>query len=160
MARYAHTADAKGKTKGDRMRAIAHVLIGTCLVAVTAMATETGSLTGHFEGTGRACYGTLAIKAKTISWQTTFSQCKAAPFELIEQDRKNGKIRLAYRLKARTPGCRYSILTLTHAGPASETGWEATGYGSRQSYEADKSSSYKANAADMMSCPLIRAQDN
>lgn len=141
------------------MRTVAYASIGTCLVVATAMAAEPRPFTGRFEGTGRACYGTLAIKAKTIAWKTIFSQCKTTPFELIEQNRQDGQIRLTYRLKTIAPSCRFSILTLTHAGPSPQSGWEATGYGSRQSYESDKSRGYQANTEDMMSCPLIRAPD-
>lgn len=139
------------------MRTLTYASIGTYLMVVTAMAAEPRSFTGHFEGTGRACHGTLAIKAKTIAWKTTFSQCKTTAFELIEQDRQDGRMRLTYRLKTIAPSCRFSILTLTHAGPSPHSGWEATGYGSRQSYEADKSSGYKAKTEDMMSCSVIRA---
>jgi hypothetical protein len=37
-----------------------------------------------------------------------------------------------------------------------DTGWEATGDGRKESYDADKASEYQKQAPDMMSCYLVR----
>jgi hypothetical protein len=138
------------------MRPIAYVLIGTCMMAIAAAQAETRPLTGRFQGSGRACYGTLDVRTKTISWLTTFSQCNSTPYELIERNEQGEELRMTYRLKPGTDTCRYAILSLTHAGVAENTGWDVTGYGSEQSYQTDKASGYKAKAEDMMSCYLTR----
>jgi hypothetical protein len=68
---------------------IRHVCIGTISCAVVAVHAEPESITGRFEGTGRACYGTLSIQPKTISWLTPFSQCKSMSYALISQDKQH-----------------------------------------------------------------------
>jgi hypothetical protein len=138
------------------MRIIRHAFIGTLLVTVLTAQAASDPVTGSFQGSGRACYGTLTIQAKTISWLTPFSQCKSISYEFIDPEKDNGRARMTYRLTSHTGNCRFAILSLTHAGPAENTGWEVTGYGSEQSYRADKSSGYQSKAADVMSCYLVR----
>jgi len=138
------------------MRLIYRVCISTILVAAIAAKAKAEPVTGKFEGTGRACYGTLTIQAKTISWLTPFSQCKSMSYALVSQDKQNEQDRITYRLTSRSENCRFAVLSLTHSGPAENTGWEVTGYGSEQSYLGDKSSGYTARNEDMMSCYLVR----
>ena len=138
------------------MRVVSYTFVPFLLLALTAARAETSSLTEHFQGTGRACYGTLAVEAKTISWLTPFSQCKPVPYEIVERDSFDGKMKTTYRLQRGAASCRYTVLTLTHSGVEDGSGWEVTGYGSEQSYRTDKSSGYKIRSEDMMSCPLVR----
>jgi hypothetical protein len=138
------------------MRMIFQACIGAILItAGTAQAAPQLS-TSSFQGTGRACYGTLNIHPKTISWITPFSQCKSMSYTLVNQERQNGQSRMTYRLTSHAESCRYAVISLTHAGPAANTGWEVTGYGSEQSYLADKSAGYQAKTEDAMSCYLVR----
>jgi hypothetical protein len=138
------------------MRAIACVLIGACLAETATVQAENHQPAGRFIGSGRACYGTLAVKAKSISWLTPFSQCKSVPYELMGRDEHGDESRVTYRLKPGAGSCRYNVLSLTHKGHADDTGWDVTGYGSEQSYQADKASGYRAKTEDMMSCYLVR----
>jgi hypothetical protein len=138
------------------MRAIVYWLSGTCLIASSIALGETSSLTGRFLGTGRACYGTLDVRSKTISWVTPFSECKSAPYEVVEHDKSKDELRLTYRLKGQASNCRYRMLSLSHRGSAPDTGWGVTGYGSERTYQADKASGYRTKAPDMMSCYLVR----
>ena len=140
------------------MRIVVYTFFPICLLALPTARADTSSFTGHFQGTGRACYGTLAVQPKTISWLTPFSQCKPARYELVERDSHDGQMRMTYRLKSTAAGCRYTVLTLTHRGTADDTGWEVTGYGSEQSYRTDKASGYTIRSEDMLSCPLVREQ--
>lgn len=133
---------------------ISRGLVAVCLILMGVARAETSAFTGHFQGTGRACYGTLAIQAHTISWVTPFSQCKSVPYQLIDRNAQKGWTRMIYRLDRQTGSCRYAILALAHTGPAADTGWEATGYASEQSYQSDKSSHYQTRRQDMMSCYL------
>jgi len=138
------------------MRAIPCASIAICLLTLTTARAETSSFTGRFQGTGRTCYGTLAVQAKTISWLTPFSGCRPVRYQIIEHDAQNEQMKTVYRLEPGATSCRYAILILTHSGTSTDSGWEVTGYGSEQSYRTGKSSDYKTSSEDMMSCPLVR----
>jgi hypothetical protein len=130
-------------------------------LAISVLLTQThaseSSLTGHFIGTGRACYGTLAITQKTISWNTAFSHCKARPFRLAENERVGEKQRLTFEFSDTAPACRFQVISLTHdENSGADSGWEATGYADLASYQTDQRSGYTRNAPDMMSCALVR----
>jgi hypothetical protein len=131
------------------------------MLAIGALFTHahasTPSLTGHFTGSGRACYGTLHIAKETIAWNTAFSRCKAQRFHLIDDTQRDGKRRLTFELTKPASACRFQIISLTHDESSGEdTGWEATGYADLASYQDDKRSTYTRNAPDMLSCALIR----
>ena len=112
--------------------------------------------TGRFVGTGRACYGMLAVHTQTISWLTTFSQ-RQAPYTLVEHTDSDGHLRITWRFTRSIPACRYHLISLTHdGGPDQDIGWNVTGYGSEQSYLADKRAGYTAATPDTMSCYLVR----
>ena len=118
---------------------------------------STSSLTGHFVGSGRACYGALEIGKQTISWHTAFSHCKARPFHLVDEGQNGGKRRLTFEFSETASACRFQVISLTHdEGNTPDRGWEATGYGTLASYQEDKRSAFTRNAPDMMSCALIR----
>lgn len=130
-------------------------------LAIGALCTHvhasTSPLTGHFIGSGRACYGTLAISNKTISWNTAFSRCKARPFRLTEEDSAEGKRRLTFEFSKISPDCHFQVISLTHdENSGADTGWEATGYADLASYQTDRRSGYTRSAPDMMSCALVR----
>lgn len=113
--------------------------------------------TGRFLGTGRACFGTLAVHTKTVSWLTSFSQCQALPVELVERDDSGGALRLTYRFTRGTSLCRFGVLSLAHDESKDlDTGWQVVGYATEASFRADKANGYTRNAPDMMSCYLIR----
>jgi len=80
------------------------------------------------------------------------------PYTLLGKEKQNGQTRVTYRLTSHAESCRYAVLSLTHAGMGENTGWEVTGYGSQQSYLADKSRGFKVETDDMMSCYLVRNQ--
>jgi len=133
-----------------------------CVAAITlawlapAFQVQAEKLTGTFTGTGRACFGKLAVHAKTISWSTTFSRCELLPYELIEQTTDADVARYSFKFTRHSPQCRYRYITVTHrAESGADIGWNVIGYGSEQSYLADKANGYKANAPDAMACYLI-----
>ncbi|GAB2879213.1 hypothetical protein GCM10027277_55590 [Pseudoduganella ginsengisoli] len=134
-----------------------------CTAAITlvcvapAIQAHTEKLTGTFTGTGRACFGKLVVHAKTISWSTTFSRCESLPYELIEQTTDADVDRYSFKFTRYSPQCRYRYITVTHRGASgTDIGWDVIGYGSEQSYLADKANGYTANAPDTMACYLIR----
>ena len=134
-----------------------------CIAAITlaflapAVPAHAGKLAGTFAGTGRACFGKLVVHAKTISWSTTFSRCESLPYELIEQTADADVDRYSFKLTRHSPQCRYRYISVMHRrASGADIGWDVIGYGSEQSYFADKANGYKANAPDTMACYLIR----
>ena len=124
-------------------------------VGLTAQAGE-APFTGRFLGTGRSCYGMLAVRTQTISWLTTFSRCQG-PYTLVERTDSDGSLRITWRFTRSLPACRYKLISLTHnGGTDQDIGWNVTGYGNEQSYVADKSVGYTAATPDTMSCYLVR----
>ncbi|MGZ5201056.1 MAG: hypothetical protein ACXWC4_14905 [Telluria sp.] len=138
------------------MRTIDRVIGAVCLIVPSLVFADARAITGRFVGTGRSCSGTLNLSEKTISWLTPFSQCKPAPYQVIEQTNDGDRLRLTVQMNAKASSCLYSIVSLSHHGSAPDTGWEVTGYGKKESYEADKASGYQSRAQDMMSCYLVR----
>lgn len=135
------------------MRRLLTLCMAMCL---TAQAGE-APFTGRFLGTGRACYGMLAVRTQTISWLTSFSQCKALPYELVERTDEGGRLRITWRFTRSVPACRYSLITLTHdGGYDQDIGWNVIGYGSEQSYRTDRNAGYTADTPDALSCYLVR----
>jgi hypothetical protein len=105
---------------------------------------------GTFEGSGRACYGKLVTKPKTISWNTPFSSCKDLPYDVIQNDTKGSERRNVYLLKKRNKGCLFGVISLRHRESAErDLNWEATGYLSLEDSKAD-------NAANSTSCYLYQ----
>lgn len=139
------------------MRVITYALIAAAIATGGAAAADTAAFTGRFIGTGRACYGTLALRTKTISWLTTFSQCQEVPYKLVERSDSAGTQRLTYRFEHAPASCRHRVVSVTHdsaAGP--DAGWQVTGYATEASYSKDKASGYTAKDAAIMSCYLVR----
>ena len=79
-----------------------------------------------------------------------------APYQVIEQTNEDNRMRLTVQVNAKAGSCLYSIVSLSHHGTAPDTGWEVTGYGKKETYEADKASGYQSRAPDIMSCYLVR----
>lgn len=134
----------------------------TALVAMASVglvapvvADQAAAFTGVFSGTGRACQGSLAIRKKTISWVTPFSQCKNLPYEVLEQGNGKAGDFFTFRLKGTGSSCRYTVLHLTHEKNANgDIGWNVIGYLSQQSYAKDKEKGFKAEEQEALSCYL------
>lgn len=113
--------------------------------------------TGRFIGTGRACYGSLAVQPETVSWLTSFSQCRTLPVALIEQDDSGGSPRRTFRFTRGSPSCRFEVLSLTHdSAKGMDIGWQVVGYPTQASFLQDKASGFTTNTSEMMACYLIR----
>jgi hypothetical protein len=107
-------------------------------------------LTGNFEGTGRACYGTLEIKTKKLSWQTPFSRCKLQEYQVINRQENGKDLRIAYKLSKPSKSCLYSVIELHRFAPDSpppEYLWDAAGYKSIKDYES--------HSEDRLNCTLV-----
>jgi hypothetical protein len=145
--------------KVRRRRGVLFMLYKLCTVAALVLAALSplgliaggdGAFTGTFEGSGRACYGNLVIKPKTISWKTPFSSCGDVPYEIIEQKSQGSEQRIIYLLKKRNKECLFSVISLHHGdSPRPDLDWEATGYLSLDDFKAD-------SIANSTSCPLVQ----
>jgi hypothetical protein len=113
--------------------------------------------TGAFSGTGRACYGKLFVREKTISWLTTFSQCQKLAYEIVDQHTEGHARRFTFHLKARPKACRYSVIFLRHRADEADLrlGWDVIGYDSLEDYRADEKQGFKGDLPTSMTCYLV-----
>jgi hypothetical protein len=112
--------------------------------------------TGSFRGTGRACYGRLDVRTRTLSWLTSFSQCQSVPYQVLEQHEHGDERSFAFHLEQPTKGCRFQVVYLHHRdAPERDTGWEGIGYASLEDYRADEAQGFKAGPASSLACELI-----
>jgi hypothetical protein len=126
-------------------------------IFLSAGAQAGAPFTCRFLGTGRACYGSLAVQTKTVSWLTSFSRCQALPVDLIEQDGVGGSLRRTYRFTRVSPSCRFEVLSLTHDGSKpQDIAWQVVGYPTEASFLRDKAEGFSTNVPDIMMCNLIR----
>ena len=141
------------------MQIVTHRFLGMLLASVLLVfpvCAADSVFTGAFEGTGRACYGGLYIRTKTISWLTPFSQCQRVLYEVIEHGDKGNQRQFAFHLKQRSKGCRFDVLYLYHADtPNPDAGWHVIGYSSVEDYRTDKLNGYKGDAPQSQSCSLV-----
>jgi hypothetical protein len=126
-----------------------------CFAASSMRATD-APFTGSFEGTGRACYGGLYIRTRTISWVTPFSRCERMPYQLLEHSENGTQQEFAFQFKRPAKSCRFSVLYLYHGNTANlGRDWHVIGYASLQDYEGDKRNGFKADNPASQSCWLV-----
>jgi len=134
-------------------------LAGAALIVSLWQATGSAAeppFTGTFEGTGRACYGGLYVRTKTISWSTPFSACKRVPYEVLERSEKGNERRFTFRLKSSSKACRYGVLYLYHGASANaDIDWHVIGYATFEDYKADQQNGFKADSPQALSCSLV-----
>jgi hypothetical protein len=131
-----------------------NVLLALFLIS-TSLATE-APFTGAFEGTGRACYGGLYVRTKTISWLTPFSQCQKIRYEILEHEKKGNGRRFVFHLKQQQRSCRFEVLYLYHGDtPNRAIDWHVIGYALMTDYQADKQKGFKADSPNAQSCSLV-----
>ena len=71
---------------------VSRLLIALSLLAAqSAMAADT--LTGTYRGDGRACFGALFVRPKTIEWNASFFKCGPARYKVLDQDLAGDKPR-------------------------------------------------------------------
>lgn len=138
---------------GDRRTL--NVLLSILLFVSTSLAAE-APFTSAFQGTGRACYGGLYVRTKTISWLTSFSRCQKVPYEMLERQENGHDRRFTFRLKQHPKGCRFEVLYLYHRDiPNPDIDWHVIGYASLTDYRADKQDGFKANSPNAQACSLV-----
>lgn len=123
-------------------------------MATSAIADEQ-PFTGSFNGTGRACSGSLHVRTKTVDWKSSFSVCKPTRYEILDKDLASEHRRIAYRLSTRSKGCRYEVVEIQHVDGA---GWNVIGYQSLEAYQNREAPDWKNSPLperQVLSCPMI-----
>lgn len=111
--------------------------------------------TGAFEGTGRACFGALYVRTKTIEWNSTYSVCKKTQYDIIEKNVEVTSKRIVFNLKKTSRQCRYKVVEVEHV---SDYSWNVTGYQSLEGFEKRDLPDWKNSPLDerqTLSCTMI-----
>jgi hypothetical protein len=141
------------------VRAIGIAVLGLAApaLAATAPTPRTSSAAhpkpiqeGLYEGTGRACGGTLRISRNDLTWRSPFSQC-SGPTVLIDRQSKGEATRWAYRLGKPHKQCLYKVVVIEQVETPDAGPWNVIGYPSLDAYKAD--------AADArLGCYLVKVR--
>ncbi|WP_207003115.1 hypothetical protein [Trinickia mobilis] len=138
------------------MRAVTFTLL-LAAAAMPALSIGAGApLTGVFYGEGRACFGGLFVRSKTIEWNSSFSKCGPVRYEILDQDLAGEQPRIAYRLLERSKQCRSAVIALSHYDG---NVWDVKGYPSVEAYEKREVPDWKHSALPdrtVTSCGMLK----
>ncbi|MET3498242.1 hypothetical protein [Variovorax boronicumulans] len=126
------------------------VLAGPCT------ATAETPFTGKFSGTGRACSGGLFVRTQTIEWNSSFSVCRPARYDVLEKDLRKDHGRIVFRFKTRSRQCLYEVIEAEQVGTY---GWDVRGYQSLASYRKRALPGWSNSSLterQILSCPMTR----
>ena len=105
---------------------------------------------GNFQGSGRACYGKLILKAKSVSWNTTYSSCKTSHYTILELDQSGPKWAIVLERKVKDKKCYYPVIRLTHEiNMGSNIGWSIEGFKTPKAY-------HEESVKDSIGCYVYR----
>jgi hypothetical protein len=140
------------------MRTITAALaISASLLSSLALATEK-TFTGVFSGYGRACFGGLFVRTKTIEWNSPFSVCKRTRYDVLEKTLLEGKERIVFQLRKHAPRCAYPVIEIENAQTEDDR-WNITGYQSLESYQKRREPGWADSVLDermTLSCSMFR----
>lgn len=119
------------------------MLCGLLISAACAAKPAAPKTINVYEGTGRACAGQLAITPKTISWQTSFSQCPKTAYELV----KNEPNLQVYRMQKRAKTCAYDYIQVETGLPNEQV--QVIGFPNQQAFA-------EQNTVDGLSCMVVQ----
>lgn len=125
--------------------------LSLCLIAgilSNTSAAESNSIIGVFQGTGRACSGSLHIGTKSIKWISAFSACSSTRYTILEKSQPTENERTAFLLKKTSNTCRYKVIEVERADGYN---WNITGYQSEESFQ-------NRNLPDWANSPLPERQ--
>ncbi len=148
-------------SREPRTVGIAAIAVGALLayaVAARGASSREARFTGAFSGTGRACYGRLFVRTKTVAWLTPFSQCPRTRYRIVDDERDGNARALTFALERRPKGCRYAVIHLRHHHdePDPAIRWEVFGYATLDDYRQDRASGFTAAQPTSISCYLVR----
>ena len=113
--------------------------------------------TGIFRGNGRACFGALSIRPKTIEWHSTYSTCGPTAYEILEQDLLAKNARIVFLLKNHSKHCSHQVIELQHY---EQNVWDVKGYSSLEAYQKKELPDWKDSTLperEALSCGLLKA---
>ena len=108
---------------------------------------------GAFQGTGRACSGSLRVTAKTLAWKAAFTNCGPVAYRALEPA---GKGRAAYALARQSASCPFAVVEVERM-PEAAGMWNVTGHPTLAAYQAWREGRAGAEAQlspDALSCPM------
>jgi hypothetical protein len=114
--------------------------VGLLLLGLALTAAAQATLTGRFQGDGRACYGRLTVTPKSLHWTSSFARCGPAPYTLIEQRLQGEHPRAVFKMGAAGRHCDFAIVELARYN---EWFWSVKGYPSTEAYEKREQPGWK-----------------
>ncbi|WP_208909903.1 hypothetical protein [Paracidovorax avenae] len=133
-----------------------HIALAACLGAFQgATAAADQAVSGVFEGTGRACSGTLKIQKKNLEWRSAFSSCHSTPYEVLERSHGIDQDRVVLHLKKLNDRCRYSVIEMERRGRYQ---WNVTAYSSLKEFNNRKLPDWSNSSLperQTLSCPMV-----
>jgi hypothetical protein len=82
---------------------------------------------------GHACSGSFTLTSKRVSWKSSFSNCRALPYQVISGKQSDWLLGIE-----KNQACPFSVLHLTQKDPQIwGTMWNVDGYESLESYRQD-----------------------
>ncbi|MET3446271.1 hypothetical protein [Ralstonia sp. 1138] len=121
--------------------------VGRLLIAVSLLAAQSAmaadALTGTFRGDGRACYGALFVRPKTIEWNASFFKCGPARYKVIEQDLSGEHPHAAFKIEDRHKRCGLAVIEVSRY---SEFSWSVKGYPTMEAYQKREDPGWKDSA--------------
>ncbi|MBF9265713.1 hypothetical protein [Paracidovorax cattleyae] len=135
------------------MEKISLALYLECFAFVTAAATQ--NFFGTYEGTGRACSGSLNVREKSVEWRSAFSVCHTARYEALEKNNNSNPKRIVLHLEKTAKECRYPVIEMEQAG---NYNWNVTGYPSLEAYRNRKLPDWSNSSLperQTLSCPMV-----
>lgn len=130
-----------------------------CLLAIANAATAAGMLpyTGVYQSWGRGCNGGAArLGPRTIEWRTTWSNCKASPYEVIDLASKDEAPHVALRVEKRSRNCRFEVIEIFEERNGMKM-WGINGYPSLEAYRKRDLPGWADSIAEdrrPLACPL------
>lgn len=129
-------------------------VILACLFALTmpAMAQEQLPV-GVYHGEGRACFGALYIREKTVEWHASFVSCEKRPYEILKiRQTAEGAKEYVFQIKNPDANCKLPYFTLSrHAQIDNGETWSFAAYKNMDDLESATDDNY--------SCGLTKYND-
>lgn len=104
---------------------------------------------GTYDGTGRACYGTVRLTAKTFSWRSPFQSVRNAPYDVVEEKTDNKSKILTIKLRKYSCKWQLPIIYLEHNAEEHELAWSIVGFTSMEDFK-------KMDTGNTLMCPLVK----
>jgi hypothetical protein len=114
------------------MRVLRRVLVISALVVSHLAIAADKPFTGVFRGEGRACYGALFVRTKTIEWNAGFFKCGPARHELLEQNLTAEHPKVVFKIDDPRRQCGLAVIELEYYNAYF---WEVKGYPSVEAYQ-------------------------